>query len=201
MLPEPLILSPHESGLEGLRDGLDRDKDAPFGGQFGHEPRIGGIDPRHLRRLVIGQPAIIRQVRHDLVPEGDASHARADHAHRDQREQSGYEAGQTAGEARAAPCLRLCLGSGLPPGRRRHGRMAGAVRIRNGEVGVGAIVGWHHDGTLIHRWARRCDSVPHMRTGGGPALGRQLAVYSPARIPVARITLPQLSRSARISAR
>ena len=67
MFAKALILGRDESLLDALRNRLDRDKDAPFLRQFGHQPAIGGIDAAHLRGFIFGKPAIIRQILREML--------------------------------------------------------------------------------------------------------------------------------------
>ena len=72
VVPEALVLGADEGGLDALRDRLDRHEDPALGGELGQQPAVGGIDARHLRGLVVGQPAVVRQVGGDVAiqPEG-----------------------------------------------------------------------------------------------------------------------------------
>jgi hypothetical protein len=59
---EILVLGREKSVNHQRRHRFDRDEDALLGRVFGHQAAIAGIDPRHHRRLIIGQLLVIRQV-------------------------------------------------------------------------------------------------------------------------------------------
>ena len=75
MVAEALILGRDESLLDALRDGFDRDEDAPFLRQFRHQPAIGGVDAAHLRGFIFRKPAVIRQILREMLIGAIGRHA------------------------------------------------------------------------------------------------------------------------------
>ena len=94
MFPEALVLGADEGGLDALRDGLDRHEDAALGGELGQQAAVGGIDARHLRGLVVGQPAVVRQVGGDVAIEAEGGDGAADDRHRGQGEEQPEQASE-----------------------------------------------------------------------------------------------------------
>ena len=67
MVAKTLILGRDKGLLHALRNRLDRDKDAAFLRQFGHQPTIGGVDAAHLRGFIFSKPAVIRQILREML--------------------------------------------------------------------------------------------------------------------------------------
>ena len=95
-------------------------------------------------RLVVGQPAVVRQVGGDVAIEAEGGDGAAEDAHRHQREQQA----EHPAEQRGPPAARLL---GLPLAGWRRGGVGGALGRRRFEAGVEAGVGRGHYRGLIHR--------------------------------------------------
>src|SRR5579885_2750223 len=75
MLIEILVLSGNEGIGDKLRDGLDRQVEPPLLGIFRKQRAVGGMHPRHHRRLIVLELRIVRQIL-GVMPQqaGDARH-------------------------------------------------------------------------------------------------------------------------------
>jgi hypothetical protein len=100
-----LVEAPVLGGQERLDhlfgDHVDRHEDAPLAGVLGHQGAVGGVDARHHRRLVLGQPLVVRQVArgHPDVEAGDGD------ATQEQQHAGGENEGQEAQQPAAPPAL------------------------------------------------------------------------------------------------
>ena len=92
MRVEALILRSDKGVGHQLRNRLNRQIEPAFVGVFGKQRAIGGVNPRHHRRLVILKLRIIRQV-FGVMPQ-NACH-RADHCEKDNGSGSEQEAEET----------------------------------------------------------------------------------------------------------
>ncbi len=107
---EILVLSRDEGLLEAAGDGLDGHEDPAFGSEFGHEAAVTSVDSAHLRRRVIGEPAVIRQPGLQRPVQAESRDTAAQRHDGDQQE-------ERADEAAEQPEWR-------PPGRRWRGKLA-----------------------------------------------------------------------------
>jgi len=135
MLTEALILSRNEGLLDALRNGLDRDKDAPFLRQFGHQPAIGGVDAAHLRGFIFREPAVIRQILREVMIGAIGRNAASQQQRRNQAE-------KPAKHAEAPPAF-LLFGFGRGLGTRCLSPGRGALGV---ERLIGAQIRRSHDG-------------------------------------------------------
>ena len=151
--PEALVLRADEGLGEAGRNGLDGHEDPPLGGEFGHEAAVGGVDARHLRRLVVGQPAVIGQVGRHLPVHHVAGQRAAGTGHQHDQEHEMHELGEDAAGADAAA-------TAVPPRRflarrrrrrRRRGRRSArgwSARRSEGEtIGGSTYIGPDRDAT------------------------------------------------------
>ena len=175
MFPEALVLGRDEGLLHAGGDGLDRHEDAPLGRQFRGQAGIRGVDAAHLRRVVIRQPAVIRQVLRDLAIEPVAGHAGDDAAGDHQGQQQADQAEPTAAAAllpRGAGARRAFVARF-----RRLGRFWGRCRPRPGPLPAGRVEGCV--GTEVmggHRYIDTPPGRPARHIGRGR---RRMVVVSP----------------------
>jgi len=73
VLVEVLVLSGEEGVDNPLWDRLDRDEDATFGGEFGQQSSIPGMNAGHGRRMIMRELLVVRQLAVEL-PDRDADH-------------------------------------------------------------------------------------------------------------------------------
>ncbi len=134
MLIEVLVFGGDEGIGDEFRDRLDRQIEAALIGVFGQQRAVGGMHPRHHRRLVVLELRVVRQIL-GIMPQQARGRGHADDEHdRPRREQKAEEAQQdfhrdhSAASRRAqAPC-RFSL--------RRENTQFGSIAMKSLETPV-----------------------------------------------------------------
>src|SRR5690606_17915755 len=130
-----------EGLLDAARDRLDRHEDAALGGELGHQPRIRRVDPAHLRRVVVREPAVVGKLLRDVLVDAVADRRAGDGDRSDEDEGQADDSAEEADPAPTPPRLRT-------PWRRRLGVAGGrggagrpTVTAGLGRAGAGAAAG------------------------------------------------------------
>ncbi len=136
MHPEILVLGRHEGLLDHVGDGAEGHEDAPFGGQFGDQFGVTGINPAHHLGLVVTQAVEVGQVgRETLIGEVAGDTAADDDQHRQPEEHADNAAAPAQqGRARAATRLAGAIRAG-----RRGRRATWRQRLARGEVAIHGV--------------------------------------------------------------
>ena len=152
MFAKALIFGRNESLLDALRNGLDRDEDAPFLRQFGHQPAIGGVDAAHLRGFIFREPAVIRQILREVMIGAIGRNAASQQRRHNQAEEPAQHA--------EAPAAFLFFGFGRGFGTRCLSPGRGALGV---ERLIGTQIRRSHDGGGIHGSAEKRDTKGTIR--------------------------------------